>query len=183
MRFAITRPSSGFSGEVSHSASALRRCGTNRTSFGSTIGGPGLQRGKEARLHLRALVLEIAAQQDVGVGNDVVVRQNVGRGASLGRPQICLAELLQERGALWIHAAARRRRRRIGFDTPSVGLRLPAASSATAAPAAASGARRHLLQHLRLVQQRKVARRGLHVQQAAQRDLALPLPAKSAVMR
>ena len=136
---------------------------------------PRIQRREEPGLDLLALLLEIAAQENVRVGNDLFVRQNVGRRIPLGSPQIRFAELLQQRGALRIGGCPPRGGcdgvgvRRIDF----LGLRL------LLLPAGASPALprrpppRHLLEYLRLGQQRKVSGVGLNIEQTDQRNLAL----------
>ena len=102
-------------------------------------GGPGLSADKKPGLHLFALVLEIAAHQDVGVGNHFFVSQNVGGRVVLGRAEIGFAELLQQRGALRVGRPRRARRgggiaHRVG-DPSVIAPGRRGAASATRRPA------------------------------------------------
>src|SRR5438874_13471248 len=103
----------------------------------------------------------------MSVGHDLFMGQDDRGRIALRSPQIGLAELLQQSGALWIdRTASRGSLRRIAVPWfIGLGAALPTTPSA-AAP-------RHALEDLRLVKQRKVARVGLDVEQAAERDLAL----------
>src|SRR4029079_16640368 len=71
---------------------------------------PGIERGQEPGLDFLTLVLEIAANQNVGFGDHLFVCEDIGGGIVLGRSQVRFAELLKQGGALWVHGGRTRRR-------------------------------------------------------------------------
>ena len=156
MRFTITRASSGLSGRGQPERERLAALRNEENIFRLDDGRPGVERGEEPGLHLLALVLEIAANQNVGVGDHLFVCEDIGGGIAFGRAQIRFAELLEQGGALRIHGG-RTRRRGGGIGLGGIGLIglnwLRASSAATASAAAsASATRRHLFQDLGLAQ-------------------------------
>ena len=144
MRFTITRPNNGWSSDVSHNASAFRRCGTNITPFGSSIAGPAFNAAGNPGSTLVSFVLEIAANQDVCLGNDLFVPQHIGRRRAIRSLQIRFAKPLQ-------HRIAFHRPRSCCLD----GWNAP-----------------FVYEPPRLRQQRKAACRGLNIEQTPQWNLA-----------
>ena len=66
------------------------------------MGGPGCSAERNPGSTFAPFALEIALHQNVRVGNDFFVRQDVGGRVMLRRAKVGFAELLEQRGALRI---------------------------------------------------------------------------------